>query len=107
MSKPKIRITIFGTRNGKLRARVVTSVPYTDAEKSIAVLTAERPRPISTHYEVTIGGGKWNLPWFINEMGEELRREIVGRAKMYAARLVEEMERTSRALDRETEGEVA
>jgi len=83
--KPKTCIRITGTRSNKLRARVENYVPYTNSEKSIAVLTGERPRRQTTHFEVTIGGENWKT------LPRELQRDIGVRARTYIGNLIEDL----------------
>ena len=86
MKKPKTCIRITGTRSGKLRARVENYVPYTNLEKTIAVLTSELPRSQSTRFEVTIGGEKWKA------LDRNLRISICERAGWYVANLQSQLD---------------
>lgn len=85
MAKPKTCIRITGTRTNKLRARVENYVPYSSMEKAYAVLAGERPRPQTAHFEVTIGGEKWDT------LELELQKQILARARGYLNRLTNEL----------------
>ncbi len=76
MSKSRRCIRITGTRTGKLRAKVETTI-----EDAFKVVWTEgkgtREAPYTNYFEVTIGGEKWK------RLDKDLQRTICERAQKY------------------------